>query len=633
MCQSEAMSNLHFPAPFARIPHPFAADYGRPQRPPHLHSTFVSRDTRQPQCSSTSSSAYIPILRYSPRPQHTPRPTPRPERPTYYTTLKQLMPIPQPLPLCSPPPPSDAIFPSDPFVSTPPSQPRSAPRLIRPDSRIRRHQKKKSMVVPDLKPLSRNDPEIKGLYPIMEEEDEWVGLSHNVLSRLRQLEGISPANSSASSVTPSPAPMSYSPIYQLSSARASSQLLAPSPIREVDAPVDVDDDGDVVMSDLGNSPQHVLTPHSEDEDPFAFDAVWGEPPSTSPELVAQSSSRRDRSHRPPPLNLAKPHKKRSSAYYSVHPFAREGRESFSIGSSPTQDITEMSPPLLSPLPIASPGVIKARRRSSSGKTTKEASPKSKKRRSKQRQPDWLPREEYSLEGGVDLESAMEELLASAGERNTDIFWLGSDESSSRSSSSTAEMSISTSESEGIMSDSELFYRRPKSSHYSNKSDRELAAAFPLPPIRAASLDYSPARPSRAEDMGIGAFVSYEQGLLASPIQISPVLETPRTPDNQLVSRFSTPSPLPTKTKERRGWMPRLSGDHSFLHAMSRGEDPPREPMSLASPVESDASGLLSPISQFSSIGSDSSGSSTSSRTHLPKRTSLPDQWKMFGRRI
>lgn len=640
------MSHILFPSPFTRIPHPFAADYG--QHPhnllPSTRQTVERRDSRHSQYASTSSTHDLPHLRFSPRPQRTTRPEPRTRKSTYRpTSSNQLMPIAQPLPLCSPPPPaSEEVFPFDPLSSPSPSpsplpRPRSSSsRLIRPDSRIRRHQKRKSMGVPDLKPLSRNDPEIKGLYPIMEVEEELVGLGDYLPSRLRESEGALSAGSSPSLLAPSPMPFYDSPLYHLPSARASSQLLVPSPIH-LDESLDLTDaDGDVAMSDEAHSPQQLLTPSVEEEDPFAFDGPCLGSGSRSPELIFQPRSKRDRNHRPAPLILNQSYKNWPAAPHSTHPYAGEGPD-LPKDAIQTRRILN-SPPLLSPLPIASPGVLTARQRSFSGQPPESISPKAN-GRFEDGQTEWVHRRACKQEADVDLEFAMEELLATAGERHADIFWLHALTTGSSSSSSSRSSSMVSSESEGEMSDADLFFRQPRGSRSLDTSDLVLAASFPLPPTRSSSLDMeraiTPVRPPRAEDMGLSSILHYrDDELLGSPIQISPAVETPRTPENQLMSRFSTPSPVPTRpAKERQGWKPKLSGDHSFLQAMSRGEDAPSDAYRAASPVESLDGGLMSPISQFSSIGSDSSGSSCSSRRSLPRRGGLPDPWRRFGRKI
>ena len=297
--------------------------------------------------------------------------------------------------------------------------------------------------------------------------------------------------------------------------------------------------------------------------------------------------------RPPPLDLSQPpRKRRPTSWYRHHPFAAP-RPLFTEAqlSDESQPLPDSS--LLSPLPLVSPGVFRARQRSVSTPSPKSGVFEQGTSGSLDNVhilPSISPvtpcDSPDSAGSDIDLECVLQELLASCGgvsPRYTADYSRGwgvdagpSPKPSTRSSSVV---------SEAQSSESDLGYDM---------------TSFPLPPVR---------------------------GLL-SPLQLSPELRTPTTPPRLLnpfeitpAAAVATPSILVRSKDTSSDWAPKLQGDHSFLQALTRGED--------ASSISS--SSTLStnmPLSPSSSFRSSASSSVSGNGGRLPKRMGLPDMWRV-----
>lgn len=593
-----------------RISHPFAADYIPGSFSP-LHSSSLDPSTRSSP-------------RRAPKPVAS-KPTPvTPQRRRFVSEAPPKTPVPAhdpaPIPLSTPPPRS---APSDP---QPPSahSPRGKRRLIRPDSRVHRDRKKsKKTHYWELKPISKHDPVWKGLYTLEEVNEAWVRAREEFLDRSNRFERNVSVDSPATSIA-TKHEVSSSPDYHILSARASSQLLVPTPEPELASKAEMTTVNELPVSQ--SDQQGTFTPPGGFEDPFDLDSAWIRSLEATPRETLSPNT-----HRPPPLNLLRSYKELPTPLNHTHPYAYQ--EEPSSMSSATRMKLPDHPILLSPLPIPSPGVWEARRVSAPGATSPSGRAQRAEPHVYESELRWAQNCAFSTNAMVDLESAMEELLASAGERSADILWLGDSTLSSPTSS----------HSEHDMSETELFFMRPLSrlSRRPKHEDvgNDAGWSFPLPPVRPSRFDTLPPRPPREDDMGLGLFHSpdFDEGELVihddlgSPVESSPPPETPRTPD-PCVSRISAASP-PRKKRRERTWKPQLTGDHSFLEALSRGEDP-----TAMSPVSEASTGPLSPLSPISQLslgvsseGSVSSSRSSSSRKRLPKRTPLPETWKTFGR--
>lgn len=397
-----------------------------------------------------------------------------------------------------------------------------------------------------------------------------------------------------------------SPVYLLPSAMASSQALSPSPVREHVSSDEMDIDGgrrrSSCDSDNTVDPQlELTTPQTEDEDPFNYDSLWetvsrsintANQPRLFPSAPLLSSVLEPyapgpcKTHRPPPLDLS------SSAL----------RSRASSGATTAAG-------LLSPMPILSPGVYKARKNGQSTTANRK-----------------------SQSVNVNLESALGELLASCGfEQDPD----SSDDNWSPDSFSSSPKRV-------------LDYSTMPLPPVPHASQRDLTVmmSFPLPP----------ARPTRLHDMGLGAHPSPAYGpsqqdvaydVDTSPSVASPNLVTPTTPLNNTWAASSgglgglnidlgghrLESSFPSCSWRSTT----LESNHSFLQSLSRGEDPlpsayPQAGRSIR--TLSSSSGLQTPTSPYSSNGSllsGRTGSSKSSRSsssgRLPKRATLPEVWK------
>jgi len=504
-------------------------------------------------------------------------------------------------PIASPPPPFAAPV----FESQPPL-PRRTP--ARSNAGARSKARKQNHHSPsDLKHIRAQAPERKGLYTLAEVDEDWEMLKEQIREKQLRKEH---RNLS------SPSPLRFrspSPIYSLSSARASSNALAPSP----EPSCAVFEDGlEEVLTDSDSSHHQVVTPQLEAEDPFALKGAWDDNSDTrfTQTFLDLSPSRPPKGRRPPPLDLALSIRKHSASL----PLISQSPPSSMLG----QEDTELATGLLSPLPISSPGVANTRRRATSGPPR---SPPKSKRRSKEY--DWQVRDLQPAEP-VDLESALNDFLTCCGERPS-----RTDRSSPYSTFS------SDTDNDG------LFHLRSES--FAESSDDEhrgtIASAFPLPPSRQRV----PFRPSREDDMGLGPLSALSDLALGfgldSPAQFSSDLTTPRTPPS-LGSAFvlSLPPPPPSQavrmTREKT-WAPALQGDHSFLRSMSAGEDVSMaqdqirrsgSSMSYNSFDSSSSGGTTDSSGRSGSRGSSSSGSSASSRRSLPRRAPLPDSWKVYG---
>ncbi|ORX33962.1 hypothetical protein BD324DRAFT_653660 [Kockovaella imperatae] len=279
---------------------------------------------------------------------------------------------------------------------------------------------------------------------------------------------------------------------------------------------------------VGEMEEIVLEETSTEEEvpcspPFVFD-----------ELIPETLARPSR--RPPPLDLSK----KPLSRYRSHPFAS------SHPPSEPRPLSDSS--LLSPLPILSPGVFRARQRSASTPSPQEETAFKMARPLEDIRPPHSRHETSSATSSrgsdVDLESVLQELLASCGE-------------------------ISPRFSQDYSEDWTVFVEKGNERPLSCQSLTSEAscdmASFPLPPARQ----------------------------LGSPIALSPLLVTPVTPPETTCNPFDSPV---TRTSERgTSWRPKLSSTHSFLQAMSRNEEMlPASPTPSGSTSSSGSSGSRLP---------------------------------------
>ena len=474
--------------------------------------------------------------------------------------------------------------------------------LSRPDSGAQPRRRKRNQNSPwDLKHVKAQNPERKGLYTLPEVNEEWEMMKEEARERQLRFDFHAPA---------SPSPLRFqtpSPVYTLSSANASSDVLVPSP-RPITASSTTEDTLDEVLTDSDSNPHHVTTPPMEEEDPFSLDDAWtfDVEMRSRQTFLDLSPTRPAKGRRPPPLDLALSIRPQQHCLPTI---------SRTPTSSPRYTDPDAQTGLLSPLPIISPGVVNARRRIASG--SPQTLPQTKRR---SRELDWQQRDAESNEP-IDLESALNEFLTCCGERPSRTERLSG-------------CSTFSSDSEN----DDLFYLRPES--FASTMDREerglVALAFPLPPSRQSA----PPRPARDDDMGLGALSALSNmGVgfgLTFPAEISPSLITPRTPLSLISAGNFASLPLPrspvVQMTRERSWKPILRSNHSFLQSMSRGEDVGmRHEQEQTRRSESSMSHASS--GSYSSFGtstsSESRGSSRSGRS-LPRRAALPEGWKTHG---
>ena len=324
---------------------------------------------------------------------------------------------------------------------------------------------------------------------------------------------------------------------------------------------------------------------------FALDEKLETPTQPSqPTAVAVKAPRR-----PPPLNLSQPpRKRRPTSWYRHHPFAAPrllfNEAQLSDESQPLPDSS-----LLSPLPVLSPGVFRARQRSAStpspksGAFDQSASCSSENLRLlPSALPAVNPCDSPDSEGSdIDLECVLQELLASCGEVSPR-------------------------------------YLADYSSGWS--VDRKPS---PDPSVRSSSVESGSDGHSSDLDLGydLTSFPLRLARKLLSPIQLSPQLRTPTTPPRLLnpfvittAAASATPA-TPMRMNETSNWTPKLRGNHSFLQTLSRGED--TSPVSYASTFPTNM-----PLSPSNSFRSSASSSASAGSGKLPKRMGLPDMWKV-----
>ncbi|KAK1921659.1 hypothetical protein DB88DRAFT_474806 [Papiliotrema laurentii] len=378
-----------------RISHPFAADYIPGSFSP-LHSSSLDPSTRSSP-------------RRAPKPVAS-KPTPvTPQRRRFVSEAPPKTPVPAhdpaPIPLSTPPPRS---APSDP---QPPSahSPRGKRRLIRPDSRVHRDRKKsKKTHYWELKPISKHDPVWKGLYTLEEVNEAWVRAREEFLDRSNRFERNVSVDSPATSIA-TKHEVSSSPDYHILSARASSQLLVPTPEPELASKAEMTTVNELPVSQ--SDQQGTFTPPGGFEDPFDLDSAWIRSLGATPRETLSPNT-----HRPPPLNLLRSYKELPTPLNHTHPYAYQ--EEPSSMSSATRMKLPDHPILLSPLPIPSPGVWEARRVSAPGATSPSGRAQRAEPHVYESELRWAQNCAFSTNAMVDLESAMEELLASAGERRS-----------------------------------------------------------------------------------------------------------------------------------------------------------------------------------------------------------------------
>jgi len=253
--------------------------------------------------------------------------------------------------------------------------------------------------------------------------------------------------------------------------------------------------------------------------------------------------------RPPPLDLR-----------YTHPFAASASISALSDDVLAPRLSSSDPPharrrhLLPALPIVSDEEWRSQRSSNSPST-----PTSRSSRSTRDSKPYRRSRRLSPDDPINLVSVLEDLLASCGE-NT---WMS--DSSESDSASSDDSSICPS-----------------------------AFLFPSPP---SHLPYPLPNSTHC--------LSSLSALKSAPAVLKRVLCTPPPRKGPLLP--ACPDTPYTSTREKTATSVKLSGDHSFLFSMSRGEDV-------------DRSDLRSPSS--------SAGSSSSSRS-LPSRKGLPKQWTTF----
>ena len=456
--------------------------------------------------------------------------------------------------------------------------------------------------------MRASSPASKDLWTLFEVDEDWVRITEELQNRPVSYAYLAPYiltnPSTPCRKTPSPANLFLS-------AKPSSEVLAPSPpisALSVRIETEYNEGAMETLTDSESTVNHIITPNMEDEDPFALDGVWHDSPVRQSRFGASptDSARNPRIRRPFPLTLGSSNKSRPSSYSSLT-LADEGADySPPISPSPAGR-SRKSPKLLSPIAIASPGVQQARRRSASGPP--DITPPRAKRASHGR-PDFPPTP-------LDLESALEDFLACCGERSSDL--------------ETGSFSDSDGES---MSDTDLFYQRPKSFGYTSSEDEGRTEAFlsgvstfPLPLPR----EYTPPRhrPASTQLLGLGIDLGsptiFSLGSSETPVTPPPMHRRQLLPSLPIV-----PTPTSRHKADRRPPV-KLPSNHSFLQSLSRGEEP-----FLTSPSSSITSCPVSPAGQVSSLGPYSSGGSASSAgsgssgRSLPKRGAIPASWKLFA---
>ena len=400
------------------------------------------------------------------------------------------------------------------------------------------------------------DPAHSGLFTLVEvteEEDEAEDRVPSVCS------------------TPAPSEIDRTP----SAVPSSACFPSPSPRVETSSPVGVHDAADDEMEEIPLDDADVEDKNIDSEcnvkkwrlnlppRPNLLTAITLQelaPPFEVEDMVPASPKL---SRRPSPLKLTT--KRRPLSWYNHHPFAaRPFRE-----SRPASE-----PALLSPAPIASPGVYRARQRSGSAPspTDKTFDSESLEIRALQSSPvSDGPSRSSSADEEVNLELVLEDLLAQCGEisprfqKYYSVDWVKWIEQGPRD--------------------------QPGSSGESSDSDLDCDfSSFPFPPARQ----------------------------LLSPLPLSPALFTPSSPPpvQNPFDWLASPATPATRAHRDDDWVPALKGDHSFLQAMSRGEDVPSV---------SSGSSLSMPLSPGSSLRSSTSSSRSSK---LPARKCLPDMWRV-----
>lgn len=371
---------------------------------------------------------------------------------------------------------------------------------------------------------------------------------------------------------------------RLLSARASSELLSPSPIRpSMDLPQDVREDGEEELVVMENRLSWVSastttngtttessappTPNFEmEDDPFFVDVPLdvdaADLDTSYTTFLAGLLPPQSRPRRPPPLDLSRTHPYAYSA--DINRWSTE--VSLSTPKTTTPPSTQIA--LLPPLPILSPKEYMERQEPKTPRTPK---PRVQTRKAHSAPPGASVRPDSDP---FDLVSALENLLASCGEPDDII-----DPYAVYGMASTQQHTPASSDSE---SDQHI-------------SQSLSYAAFPLPPPRTPIL--SPASASSSSSFNS-----------TTPL-------TPRSPRQH----SSLPPRCPREQKKRQPIQPKFMGDHSFLFAMSRGEDVPPVP-----PLPASAKGER-PDSRGSSR-SKGSGSGSSKGGRLPQRARLPMEW-------